>query len=114
MEKKLQLPAEYAVLSEQEMTYTEGGSTLDILSTVSTAIGAAVLGVCYFWGISQARTWIRDKNNLAGNSFTILGRAVDAIADDMKSSFPNALRDAAAAATYVMLFPVSVVLTIVS
>ncbi|MGN0707614.1 MAG: hypothetical protein ACI4JC_06395 [Faecalibacterium sp.] len=113
MEKKIQLPAAYAALSEDEMTYTQGGGSMDILSTASTVIGAAVLGVCYFWGVSQARAWLRDKNNLEGNVLTIMGRAMDDLGADMKVSLPNALRDGAATATYVLLFPVSVVLTVV-
>ena len=49
MNNKMNLPAEYAVLSEEEMTYTEGGAAaklnaLDVFTTAATVVGVAVLG----------------------------------------------------------------------
>ena len=54
MTNKLNLPASYAVMNEEEMTYTQGGSALGAAATV---VGAVVLGSSYLWGISQASPW---------------------------------------------------------
>ena len=48
MTNKLNLPASYAVMNEEEMTYTQGGSALGAAATV---VGAVVLGSSYLWGI---------------------------------------------------------------
>ena len=44
MTNKLNLPASYAVMNEEEMTYTQGGSALGAAATV---VGAVVLGSSY-------------------------------------------------------------------
>ena len=44
MNKNMNLPAEYAVLSEEEMTYTQGGSDIGgFASAAATVVGAVVL-----------------------------------------------------------------------
>ena len=43
MNKNMNLPAEYAVLSEEEMTYTQGGSDIGgFVTTAATVVGAVV------------------------------------------------------------------------
>ena len=42
MKNELKMPAHCAVVSEDEMTYVEGGSYLDALSTAATVVGAVV------------------------------------------------------------------------
>lgn len=55
MNKNMNLPAEYAVLSEEEMTYTQGGSDIGgFASAAATVVGAVVLGASYIWGISAS------------------------------------------------------------
>ena len=50
MNKNMNLPAEYAVLSEEEMTYTQGGSDIGgFATTAATVVGAVVLGASYIW-----------------------------------------------------------------
>ena len=113
MEKKLNLPAEYAVLSEEEMTYTEGGSdALGAFGTAATVVGVAVLGASYIWGISAARDWLDQKSNREGNILTVLGRAMDDIGDDMSKSAGNFLRDTVSTAMVVSLAPLSAILMI--
>ena len=51
MNKNMNLPAEYAVLSEEEMTYTQGGS--DIGGFATTAATVVVLW-CWVPAISGA------------------------------------------------------------
>ena len=108
MKKYMELPAEYTVLSEDEMTYTSGGS--DFLGAAVTVAGVAVLAASYVWGISQARDWLSVSSNRKGNVFTIVGRASDDIAKDMSKSASNCLRDAVSTATVVALAPLSAIL----
>ena len=55
MKKYMELPAGYTALSEDEMTYTSGGSAV---GGVVTVVGVAVLASSYVWGISQAKDWL--------------------------------------------------------
>lgn len=110
MNKYIELPADYAVLSEDEMTYTSGGS--DAVGTVITVAGVAVLASSYVWGISQARDWLSVKSNRKGNILTILGRASDDIGNDMSKSASNFLRDAVATGMVVALAPLSAILIV--
>ena len=59
MNKNMNLPAEYAVLSEEEMTYTQGGSDIGgFATTAATVVGAVVLGASYIWGIAVSSTMV--------------------------------------------------------
>ena len=70
MKKYMELPAGYTALSEDEMTYTSGGSAV---GGVVTVVGVAVLASSYVWGISQAKDWLSVSSNRKGNLFTVLG-----------------------------------------
>lgn len=110
----LTMPAGYAVLSEEEMIYTEGGrKSWNPFQTAATVVGTVVLGASYIWGIGTARSWLREKENSEGNVFTILGRAVDDIGEDMTLSPSNCLRDVVSTAMVVGLAPVSLVLVLI-
>ena len=100
MMKKMNYPADYAVLSNEEMTYTTGGGAVDDAAS-------------YIWGIKQARTWLQQDGNKDGNFFTVMGRATDAIAADMGKSAGNFVRDAVSTTMVVALAPLSAVLLIV-
>jgi hypothetical protein len=104
MKKYMELPADYAVLSDDEMTYTTGGSV--------TIAGVAVLASSYVWGISQARDWLSVDSNRRGNPLTVMGRAMDAIGNDMSKSPSNFLRDLVSTGTVVALAPLSALLLI--
>ena len=97
MKKYMELPAGYTALSEDEMTYTSG---------------VAVLASSYVWGISQAKDWLSVSSNRKGNLFTVLGRASDALSEDMSKSPSNFLRDTVAAGTVIALAPLSAILLI--
>lgn len=114
MKTNLDLPASYTALSEEEMTYTEGGAAiLSGLIAVTSTIGFGVLGSSYVWGIQQGRTWLSQPSNRQGNFFTILGRACDDIGADMRQSSSNALRDGVSVATMVALAPLSAILLMI-
>ena len=109
MKKYMELPADYAVLSDDEMTYTTGGSAV---GGVVTIVGVAVLASSYVWGISQAKDWLSVSSNRKGNLFTVLGRASDALSEDMSKSRAHFLRDTVAAGTVIALAPLSAILLI--
>ena len=111
MNKNMNLPAEYAVLSEEEMTYTQGGSDIGGFAA-ATVVGAVVLGASYIWGISASKDWLNKKSNREGNLFTVLGRAADAVGEDMSKSAANFVRDAVSSTMVVALAPLSAVLLI--
>ena len=110
--KKMNYPADYAVLSNEEMTYTTGGGAVDnaagLATTAATVVGAVVLASSYIWGIKQARTWLQQDGNKDGNFFTVMGRATD-----MGKSAGNFVRDAVSTTMVVALAPLSAVLLIV-
>ena len=120
MNKNMNLPAEYAVLSEEEMTYTQGGGVISTLlglysagaTIVGTGVLAVVLGASYIWGISASKDWLNKKSNREGNLFTVLGRAADAVGEDMSKSAANFVRDAVSSTMVVALAPLSAVLLI--
>lgn len=114
MDKKLNLPADYAVLSNDEMTYTEGGSSVSsFLSFAASAVGTVVLASSYIWGIGQARSWVRNDENTQGNLFTIMGKALDDLGTDMKQSASNFVRDGVSAVVVTALAPLSAILILV-
>ena len=86
-----------------------GGSAV---GGVVTVVGVAVLASSYVWGISQAKDWLSVSSNRKGNLFTVLGRASDALSNDMSKSPSNFLRDTVAAGTVIALAPLSAILLI--
>ena len=102
MEKTMMLPAMYNVLSQEEMTYTEGGATMT----------QALLAASYAWGIQQTRDWLKQPGNKKGNIFTVYGRALDALSADMKKSSSNFLRDGVSALTVCAMGPLSLYLVL--
>ena len=56
MNKNMNLPAEYAVLSEEEMTYTQGGSDIGGFATTAATVVAGCqlyLGHFRFQGLAE-------------------------------------------------------------
>ena len=61
MEKKIMMPANYAVMSEDEMTYTEGGASLGPL--LSLAVSVAYVGVSVYneiWAAKNIKTFLNE------------------------------------------------------
>ena len=128
MKQDLNLPADYAVLSDNEMTYTQGGGVfttlLGLYTAGATAVGTGVLAASYAWGIQQTRDWLKQPGNKEGNIFTVYGRALDALSlvedgrvrhalsADMKKSSSNFLRDGVSALTVCAMGPLSLYLVL--
>ena len=109
MKKYMELPADYAVLSDDEMTYSSFVSAVGFIVTI---VSVSVLPSSYVCGISQARDWLSVDSNRRGNPLTVMGRAMDAISDDMSKSPSNFLRDVVSTGTVVALAPLSALLLI--
>ena len=116
MKQDLHLPADYAVLSDNEMTYTQGGGVfttlLGLYTAGATAVGTGVLAASYAWGIQQTRDWLKQPGNKKGNIFTVYGRALDTLSADMKKSSSNFLRDGVSALTVCAMGPLSLYLVL--
>ena len=116
MKQDLHLPADYAVLSDNEMTYTQGGGVfttlLGLYTAGATAVGTGVLAASYAWGIQQTRDWLKQPGNKKGNIFTVYGRALDALSADMKKSSSNFLRDGVSALPVCAMGPLSLYLVL--
>ena len=116
MKQDLTLPADYAVLSDNEMTYTQGGGVfttlLGLYTAGATAVGTGVLAASYAWGIQQTRDWLKQPGNKEGNVFTVYGRALDALSADMQKSSSNFIRDGVSALTVCAMGPLSLYLVL--
>ena len=116
MKQDLHLPADYAVLSDNEMPYTQGGGVfttlLGLYTAGATAVGTGVLAASYAWGIQETRDWLKQPGNKEGNIFTVYGRALDALSADMKKSSSNFLRDGVSALTVCAMGPLSLYLVL--
>ena len=116
----MKLPANCAVLSEEEMTYTEGGATvlnvaktlLNLYGVGASVVGTGVLASSYIWGINKTRDWLQQPGNKDGNIFTVYGRALDDLAYDMQQSSSNFIRDGVSAVTVCALAPLSLILVL--
>ena len=64
------------------------------------------------WRHYAATGRLNKKSNREGNLFTVLGRAADAIGEDMSKSAANFVRDAVSSTMVVALAPLSAVLLI--
>ncbi len=126
METTIRYPDHFAPVAEDEMVYLNGGSVgdvvegavdavtsaLGVLGTIATIVGVCVIGSSYIWGIQQANNWLDD--NAEGNIFTILGKAVDDLGNDMSQSLSHFTRDLVATVAVVGLWPLSIPLLILT
>ena len=75
MENKIMMPASYNVMSQEEMTYTDGGAT-----ALQAVLACLVPNYGYFHGITAAREYYKqDKDNWASNGWNAM------VADSKKS-----------------------------
>lgn len=78
MEMTVRMPANYNVMSEDEMTYTTGGAAADVVTVAGAAVSivAGVYAVySTLWGITGARNWL--AANKGSDLMTTLDKAVN-------------------------------------
>ena len=90
MEMTMRLPANYNLINEQEMTYTEGGAT---------AVQALCAWFLPFYGWYKGATAIRDYRR--ANPDTWVETGLDAFTADMESSVVNMIYDVGCAVSVV-------------
>lgn len=103
MEMTMRLPSNYNILSEEEMTYTNGGS--DTAEVIGSIIGIGIVGwyvYNYVDCIIMARHWY--KENKGAN----IGTAVSAFGDFMTSSAGNFFRGVCAVTANLGILPLFV------
>ena len=86
MENMIRMPAYYNVMTEEEMTYTEGGAD----ASMAEALLCWFIGP-YGWvkGLSAVRSYRK------AHPSTWLETGMDDLSKDMEKSVPNAIRDVA-------------------
>ncbi|MGN0707613.1 MAG: hypothetical protein ACI4JC_06390 [Faecalibacterium sp.] len=96
MENKMMMPANYNVMSEDEMTYTQGGAAVDTLAVSYALFGIAgsVLSIGnLIWSVGVTRDWI--SKNKSGTSVDALinlaGKGVNDVANYASKSLWNAV-----------------------
>ena len=61
MEMTIRMPDRYNAMSQEEMTYTNGGAAADVVAIASAVVSTAamVYGIySTIWGITGARNWV--------------------------------------------------------
>lgn len=100
MEMTVRMPANYNLMTEDEMTYTEGGSILDGMYVASNVVSWVLTGVMVVnWLdlLGGARRWY--AANKTNDLVTNLENGVNAWVDYTSSSAWNAVRSIAATVT---------------
>lgn len=100
MEMTVRMPANYNLMTEDEMTYTTGGTAADVAVIVSSGVSLVVGGLALFNWIDQlmgARRWY--AANKTGNIGTDLEKGVDTWLNYTTSSVLNCVRSVLATAS---------------
>lgn len=112
MEKKMMMPANYNVMTEEEMTYTEGGAAADILlgtaNLVAGVAGIAVAGLYlynYYKGMVAARNYVAaHKGEETGK---MLEGGINTYVNYMQKDITSAVKGIFAGIASVNLFPIT-------
>jgi hypothetical protein len=115
MENTLKMPASYAVMNDEEMTYTEGGSLVGLGISTVTSLALSVLSIAsYVQGVSACRKWYKNYTAANPNSTTSdqLDAAITALSEDFNKSAWNAVRDVYRGCCMASVAPLSVLLVL--
>ena len=115
MEKKMMMPANYNVMTEEEMTYTQGGAAADgaaialgIANTVSWVAGLAIGGVYlynYYQGMVAARDYV--SAHKGENATQLIDGGLTTYVNYMQSDLMSAVKGVFAGIAAVNLFPIT-------
>ena len=111
MEKKMMMPANYNVMTEEEMTYTEGGAgevLLGVANAVAGVAGIAVAGLYlynYYKGMVAARNYVSaHKGEETGKT---LEGGINTYVNYMQKDITSAVKGIFAGIASVNLFPIT-------
>lgn len=112
MEKKMMMPANYNVMTEEEMTYTQGGAAADgaaiALSIASRVAGLAIGGVYlynYYQGMVAARDYV--SAHKGENATQLIDGGLTTYVNYMQSDLMSAVKGVFAGIAAVNLFPIT-------
>lgn len=115
MEKKMMMPANYNVMNEEEMTYTQGGAAADgaaivagVASTVSWVAGIALGGLYlfnYYKGMVAARDYV--SAHKGEDASKLIDGGLTTYVNYMQKDLPSAIKGIAAGIASVNLFPIT-------
>ena len=108
MEKKIMMPANYNVMSEEEMTYTQGGDATSILYMASS-VCSLVLSVAYVYNYAKGMKATRDyiKAHKGEDTSTLVDGGLEAYSNYVQSSPVNAVKGIAAGLASGSFFPIT-------
>lgn len=112
MEMTVRMPANYNLMSEDEMTYTTGGAAgaADVISVASAAVSivAGVYAVySTIWGLTGARNWL--AANKGGDLMTTLDKAVNDGVAYATSSVGTLIRSCVALMGMTTVWPITAI-----
>ena len=110
MEMTIRMPDRYNVMSEEEMTYTNGGAAADVITVASAAVSivASVYAVySTIWGITGARNWV--AANKGGDLMTTAEKAIDQGVTFATSSVGNLIRSCVALMGMTTVWPITAI-----
>lgn len=112
MEKKMMMPANYNVMTEEEMTYTEGGAGTDVVWGVARAVswvaGVAVGGLYlynYYQGMVAARDYV--SAHKGENATQLIDGGLTTYVNYMQKDITSAVKGIFAGIAAVNLFPIT-------
>ncbi len=118
--KKLLLPENYAVLTDDEMTYTQGGAQnggyydpdQEAAAALGYLIGFSISFGNYVWALTKTRDWIK-KNKSDRTVGQMISKGLDDTFAYMNSSIGNAIVGIYTIPNFIgwstMLLPVTVI-----
>lgn len=108
MEKKIMMPANYNAMSEEEMTYTQGGALGDFIWPVVWASEIAV-SCLYVYNYAKGMIATRDyiKAHKGEDTSTLIDGGLNTYANYVQSSPINAVKGIAAGFASVSFLPIT-------
>lgn len=112
MEKKMMMPANYNVMTEEEMTYTEGGSGFELVTgaagLISSVAGIAV-GCMYLYnyykGMVAARNYVAAHKG--EDTSKLIDGGLNTYVNYMQTDVVSAIKGVAAGIASINLFPIT-------
>ena len=125
MEMTIRMPDRYNVMSEEEMTYTNGGAAADVIAVTSTIVstvagiyaiystiwgitGAGIYAIySTIWGITGARNWV--AANKGGDLMTTAEKAINEGVTFATSSVGNLIQSCVALMGMTAVWPITAI-----
>lgn len=108
MEKKIMMPANYTAMSEEEMTYTQGGALGDFIWPI-VSIANVALSCLYVYNYAKGMVATRDyiKAHKGEDTSTLVDGGMKVYSDYVQSSPINAVKGVAAGLASISFFPIT-------